>query len=128
MKKIVQKKEAGGKLVVTQDFTKNLFLAKPRGIINPPLVQMDLKEAKEFAHRCKGPWTYVTNTEGVRLVNPLNILFLKEIKKINKLKQIVIYAPGFFNRVLLRLVSFIVQPDRIIKKRSEFDNFLEQVH
>ena len=66
----------------------------------------------------------MTNTEDVRLVNPFNLLYLKEIKKLAKLKEIVIYAPDFVNRTLIRLAFFIIQPDRIFKRKKDFEKFL----
>lgn len=124
MKKVVEVEKEGGKLEIFEDLSKNIFLARPQGMINPALVAEDLERARAFSKKIGKPWFYVTNTEGVKLVNPFNLLYLKEVKKLQKLKEIVIYAPGFFNRTLLRLVSFIVRPDRILKKRADFEKFL----
>ena len=99
-------------------------MAKPSGIINPTLLKTDLAKAKEFSSKVQGRWTYITNTENVKMVNPFNLMYLKEIKKLPKLKQIVIFVPGAVNRLLIRLASPIVQPDRIIKSRAEFDLFM----
>lgn len=127
MKKIVKKDSGEGEVKIVEDFEKHLFLARPRGIINPTLLDEDLKRAKEFSEKCSDHWTYCTNTEKVRLVNPLNILFLKEIKKLKKLREIVVYAPSFLNRMLIYLAAPIFRPDRVIKNKNEFDHFLKQV-
>lgn len=125
MEKVVEKAESGGKVQILEDLDKRLFLARPHGMINPSLVAEDYKRAVEFSRRVQGAWTYCTNTEDVRLVNPLNLMFLKEIKKLKRLKQIVIFAPGTVNRMLIRLASLIIKPDRVIKDRKEFRHFLQ---
>lgn len=127
MKKKIKKEVTEGKVEITENFDKHLFLAHPKGVINPTLLDEDLKRATEFSQKNKGPWIYCTNTEDVRLVNPLNIMFLKEIKKLRNLKEIVVFAPGFFNRLLIKLVSPIFRPDRIIKERVEFNRFIHSL-
>lgn len=127
MKKVIKKDTGEGEVKIVEDFDKHLFLARPRGVINPTLLDEDLKRAKEFSEKCSDHWTYCTNTEEVRLVNPLNILFLKEIKKLKKLREIVVYAPSVFNRILIYFAAPIFRPDRVIKKKNEFDLFLKQV-
>lgn len=128
MSKLTVKDSSGGKLEIFKNYDKHLFLAFPHGVINPELVRNDLEHAKEFAEECPGHWTYCTNTEDVRLINPFNILFLKEIKKLKKLKEIVVYAPGSINRFLIRMISPIFRPDRVIKDKNEFNLFLKEVH
>lgn len=128
MKEKYQKTVPEGSVNLTLDYDKHLFLAQPHGAINPTIVSEDLKRAREFSEKCEDHWTYCTNTQDVKLVNPLNILFLKEVKKLKKLKEIVVFAPTFGNRFLLRLISPIFRPDRIIKNKSDFDFFLRTVN
>lgn len=128
MHKVLEKIESGGTLEVIEDLKKNLFLARPHGMINPTLVAEDLEQAKIFAEKCNGrPWTYCTNTEDVKLVNPFNLLFLKEVKKLKNLKEIVIYAPKFLTRMLLLMASPIVGPDKIFTQKAKFELYLQQV-
>lgn len=124
MEKVADKKESGGHLEVFEDFKRNIFLARPHGIINPTLLETDLAKAKKFSQTVKGEWSYMTDTSDVWLVNPFNLMYLKEVKKLPKLKQIIIFAPGSVNRLLIRLASPIVQPDRIIKDEAEFVNIM----
>jgi predicted AAA+ superfamily ATPase len=128
MHKVSEKNESGGSLEVLEDFNKNFLLLKPHGIINPTLLEEDLKRARSFSQKVKGEWSYVTNTEDVRLVNPANLLYLKEVKKLKKLKQIIIFAPGFFNRMLVRMSAFIIKPDKVIKDRNEFNRTIANLH
>lgn len=123
-----EKAESGGDVRFTLDYDHHLFLAHPKGMINPTIVNEDLKKAREFSEKCPDHWTYCTNTKDVKLVNPLNIFFLKEIKKLKKLKEIVIYAPTLGNRLLIKMISPIFQPDRVLKKESEFKQFLQNVN
>ncbi len=127
MKEQFQKTTEEGSVDLTLDYDKHLFLARPHGVINPTIVAEDLKRAREFSEKCEDHWTYCTNTQDVKLVNPFNILFLKEVKKLKKLKEIVVFAPTLGNRILLKLVSPIFRPDRIIKNRFEFNLFLQRV-
>ena len=127
MHRVSEKIDGGGRLEVFEDMDKHLFLARPQGVINPTLLEEDLKQATTFSIRCPDHWTYVTNTEEVKFVNPFNMLFLKEVKKLQKLKEIVVYVPGFFNRMLMYLAVPIFQPDRIIKDRDTFNKFLAEV-
>jgi len=128
MHKISEKNDSGGKLEVMEDFKKHFLLLKPHGVINPTLLEEDLKRAREFSEKVDSKWSYVTNTENVRLVNPFNLLYLKEVKKLKNLKQIIVFAPGFFNRMLLRLSAPIVQPDKIIKDKEEFNRTIANLH
>lgn len=127
MKEFYEKKEEEGSVELTLDYDKHLFLAEPHGIINPSLVDEDLQRAKEFSEKCPDHWTYCTNTKDVKIVNPFNILFLKEVKKLKKLKEIVVFAPTLGNRFLLRIISPLFQPDKIIKTEREFKEFLQMV-
>lgn len=125
MKEYDAKVNPEGNVRFTKDYDHHLFLARPRGIINPSLLDEDLEQASEFSRNCQKPWTYCTNTEDVRLVNPFNLLFLKEIKKLRNLKEIVIYAPGIVNRLLIKMASPIIKPTRIIANKEEFEAFLK---
>jgi len=126
MKEHHEKTEVEGSVDFTLDYDKSLFLAEPHGMINPSIVAEDLKQATIFAEKTQRPWTYCTNTSDVKLVNPLNILFLKEIKKLKNLKQIVVYAPTLGNRLLIRLIGPIFKPDRIIKDELTFRSFVSR--
>ena len=127
MEQITQMTLPGGGVEFFKDLKRKFFLARPHGVINPPMLATDLKLARNFSKEIQGPWTYITNTEHVRLVNPYNLRYLKEVKKIKHLKRIVIFAPGFFNRLLIRASGVLVQPDMIIKDKAEFEKFLDHV-
>src|SRR5690606_3658234 len=120
MHKRSEKNDSGGRLEVMEDLKKGVLLLRPHGVVNPTLLQEDLGRAREFSRKVKKPWSYVSNVEDVWLVNPFYLLYLKEVKKLRKLKHIVVFAPGFINRTLLRRASFLVRPDRIIKNKKEF--------
>lgn len=124
MKKIAEYARPEGSVEFFEDTDKNIFLAQPHGVINPELIKEDLNHARRFAEKVDKPWFYVTNTEDLKLANPLNLLYLKEVKKLNKIEKIVVYAPGFVNRMLLRMASFLVQPDRILKHKKDLAKFL----
>ncbi len=124
MFKRTDKTKSGGRIQIFEDFHRRVFMAKPSGMVNPSLVAVDLNRAREFSEKVEGRWTYVTNTENVLMVNPFNLLYLKEVKKLPRLEQIVIFVPNALHRFLLKMASFIVQPDRIIKTKAEFNLFM----
>lgn len=126
--KVTEKTQSGGRLEIFEDQKNAFFLARPHGIINPSLLKEDLERARGFANKVNRSWSYITNTEDIWLVNPFNLMYLKEVKKIKKLKQIVVFAPSLINRTLIKLASFIVRPDRIIKDADEFNRFMRKVH
>lgn len=128
MKKVAEYTRPEGSVEFFEDMDKNIFLAQPHGVINPELIKEDLAHARRFSDKVEGPWFYVTNTEDLDLANPLNLLYLKEVKKLKKLEKIVVYAPGFLNRMLLRMASFIIQPDRILKHKNDLAKFLGTAH
>lgn len=124
MEQFTKKRNFIGSVDFYTDLKRKIFLARPHGFINPSLLKEDVIAAHAFAKDCNSPWTYITNTEDVLMVNPFNLLYLKEVKKIRHLKRIVVYAPNPFFRTLLRLVSFIVQPDAILTEKKDLDDLL----
>lgn len=104
--------------------TNKFFLAKPHGIINPSLLREDVIQTREFSKEGNRDWDYCTNTEDVKIVNPFNLMYLKEVKKIKRLRRIVIFAPNPLNYILLLTVRKIVKPDIIFRKRKDFEKFL----
>lgn len=124
MKKIVDLKQSGGRLEI---FTKGkLFLVKPSGIINPSLVKRDLELAFDFG-LSNTDWIYVVDAENVLFPNPLNLLYLSQIKKLPNKKKYIIYAPSFVVRTLGKLTSFIVKPDLILKNKEDYQIYMESI-
>jgi hypothetical protein len=127
MKKITKEDRLVGSLELFEDESRRFFLARPHGMINPSLLKTDVESARRFANKVNAPWTYITNTEDVNIVNPFNLLYLKEVKKIKNLKRIVVYAPHLAHRVLLRMVKKIVQYDLLITEKHEFEKLISTV-
>jgi hypothetical protein len=126
--KVAQENRLIGHVNFFEDPEKNFFMAVPHGNINPSLLKEDLERARSFANKVNTEWTYITNTEHVGLVNPFNLIYLKEVKRIKNIKRIVIYAPHFIHRVLIKTAWFIVRPDLILKNSQEFEKFMKSVH
>lgn len=126
MKKIGEKWNNLGWVEFFSEITssKNIFLAKPHGVINPSLLKEDLVHARSFSKELNENWDYVTNTEDVKIVNPFNLFYLKDVKKIKRLKRIIIFAPNPVNYFLIKLVSKIVKPDIVFSERRDFEKFL----
>lgn len=126
--KIAQENRSVGHVNFFEDHEKNFFMAVPHGNINPSLLKEDIERARSFANKVNTEWTYITNTEHVLFVNPLNLFYLKEVKRIKKIKRIVVYAPNLLHRILLKAAWFIVRPDLILKSPEEFERFMKKVH
>lgn len=127
MKKLTEKKNWLGSVDLFGGYSgdkKRIFLAKPHGVINPSLLREDLTQAREFSKESDEEWYYVTNTEDVKIVNPFNLMYLKEVKKIKRLKKIVIFAPNPINYILILAVWRIVKPDIIFNRKKDFEKFL----
>lgn len=125
LEKYFETKDLFGHLTLYRDVEKGLFLVEPRGIINPNLIKIDLKEAALFGEKQKRKWVYLVNTKYVTLPNPLNLFFLKRIKKLPYLEKYVIYAPSIVVRLLGFFTIFIIKPDKVLKTEKELQFFIE---
>ena len=115
-----------GSLKLFTDIEKGIFLVKPRGIVNPSLVKLDLKYANNFSLEVNKEWIYIVDTEDVLFPNPLNLFYLSRIKTLPNRSKYYIFAPSFIVRLLGRLTEFIIKPDKVISSRSEFESLLRQ--
>src|SRR5439155_6345326 len=98
-----------------------VFWVEPRGYVGPSHLREVLARAAEFGARHPGGWDYVVDTSRVTIVNPLNPIWLRRIKRLPNLRRYVVIAPSRFARFMMRLSSWIVRPDRIVASRDELD-------
>lgn len=103
-----------GHIDVFANSSKTILYIIPHGYVGPSLVKKDLKYALEFEENYQNEWTYIVDTSKVKIANPLNPFYLRELKKLKLMKEYIVYAPSFFVRIMLNLSSWISQPDRVI--------------
>lgn len=113
-----------GSIVLYRDTQKGLFVVEPKGIINPNLVKVDLKEAYAFGEKFNKNWVYLVDTSKVTFPNPINLFYLKKIRVLPYVDKYVIYTPSAVVRFLATLTSFIIKPDIVLKTDEEFQTFL----
>lgn len=123
--KLFETKDIFGSLTLYKCTNKSILIVEPKGIINPSLVQIDLREAKKFGNMQSEKWTYLVNTEHVIFPNPLNLFFLRQIKDLPSISEYVVFAPSLVVRVLAKLTGFIIKPDRVLKTRKELLSLIE---
>lgn len=122
MKLILDISKQGGRLEI---YSKgNLLYLRPSGIINPILIKEDLKAAMIFGLMNPKGWDYIVDTEKVLFPNPVNLFYLKEIKKLPNLNQYIIYAPNPAFRLLQKMTSFIMKPDKVLVNQEELNKYL----
>jgi hypothetical protein len=108
-----------GGIIIRYDLNKKLFLVKSFGFVTPKLVKQDIQLAHKFAKECKQDWIYIVDTENLKFVHPLNIIYIKEIKNLNGLKKYIVFAPKLILRLLIYFAKPVIFPDRIIIQKSE---------
>jgi len=92
------------------------------------LVKDDLQIAKSFGLQLKRPWIYLVDTSENPIPNPLNLFYLRRIKKLPYIKNYIIYAPSLLVRLFIFLTNFIIKPDKIISEESEYLSYINQSH
>ncbi len=90
-----------------------------RGYIGPSLLRADLALAAEFGRSHPGGWIYVADIRRVRVVNPLNVLWLRRIRRLPNIRQYVVVTPSRLVRLMLRLSSWLVRVDRVVRDPAE---------
>ena len=53
------------------------------------------------------------------LINPINPLLLRRIRRLPNLSRYLVVAPAWHLRFAIRSAGWIVRPDRIVADRSE---------
>ena len=107
----------GGRLELTAEGDQLCIAAS--GYVGPSLLRADLAAAAEFGRRHPDGWTYLVDTSGVRFANPLNVFWLRRIRALPNLRRYVVIAPSGFVRFMIRMASWLVRPDRVVRSRAE---------
>ncbi|MCB9091578.1 MAG: hypothetical protein H6621_08915 [Halobacteriovoraceae bacterium] len=121
MKNLTEIKNFWGVLYIEKDIEKKIFIVKPQGIIQPSLIKKDLSEARAFSHSLQCSWTYIVDTSKVLLANPLNLIYLNQIKNLPGIEKFIVIAPNPIIRTLAKLFSYPVGITNVYKNQSEFN-------
>lgn len=103
--------------------SKNKFIVRPSGVINPTLVKIDLKYARDFGEAALD-WDYIVDTSEVKFANPINLFLLRRVKSLPNLSRYVIYSPSKMTQFLVIIGELFMSPDKIIKSKIEFKKLL----
>lgn len=122
MKLILDISKQGGKLEIYS--IRNILYLRPSGLINPVLIKEDLKAAMIFGLMNPKGWDYIVDTENVIFPNPVNLFYLKEIKKLPNLNRYITFVPDPKMRFLQKLTNFIIKPDKVLVYQEELDKYL----
>lgn len=98
----------GGRITLYIRSEPATLLAVARGFVGTRLVREDLGFAQRFGRAQTGPWRYVADVSLVRIVNPLNVLWLRRIQHAVNLGEYVVVAPNPVVRLALRALSGLV--------------------
>ena len=123
MKLILDISKQGGRLQIYS--TEKKLYIHPSGIINPVLIKEDLKAANIFGLMNPKGWDYIVDTEDVIFPNPLNLIYLKEIKKLPFLNKYIIFAPNPLVRFVSKFTKFLIEPDLVITKHKDLEDLLK---
>lgn len=96
-----------------------VFLVAGTGSIGPASVKRELVHAEAFGARHPSGWTYVVDTEGVRMANPLILRWLRRIHALPNIERYIVVAPSRMLRLLGRLASPFVGSDHVVRDKAE---------
>jgi hypothetical protein len=120
--KVLDVKKSYGRLRLYTSHNK--FIVRPSGVINPSLVKIDLKFAKEFGEKSLD-WDYIVDTSEVKFANPINLIFLSNVKSLPNLNRYIIYAPSLITQCLVLVGKLFMMPDIVIVSKSKYQILLD---
>ncbi len=107
----------GGSVEIVRE--NDILLVRPRGYIGRGLLRKDLLDATAFGRDHPSGWWYITDTTGVRFVNPINPVSLRKIKRLPNIRGYVIIAPLPFVRFGLRAAHWLLKQDAVVRTETE---------
>lgn len=114
---VTENKRRGGSVEIVRE--NDILLVRPRGYIGRGLLRKDLLDATAFGRDHPNGWWYVTDTTGVRLVNPINTVSLRKIKRLPNIRGYVVIAPSRFVRFGMRLMHWLLRQDAVLRTEPD---------
>jgi hypothetical protein len=108
----------GGRIQFYVAQNPNTVLAAAEGFIGLRLVRDDLGFAREFGRNQTSDWRYVADISRVKVINPLNVLYLRRIRTAENLGEYVVVAPNPLVRLTMKMLSGLVGA-RVVANLSE---------
>lgn len=97
------------------------FLVRASGTVGPALIRADLARARDFGRSHPEGWDYVADTTCVRFANPLNVIWLRRIRKLPNVSRYFVIAPSAAVRRAMRWTKWVMKPDRVVSSMSELE-------
>jgi hypothetical protein len=110
-----------GELAILARERPATFLVRARGAIGPALIRADLARARAFGSAHPDGWDYVVDTSEVRFAHPLNVFWLREIRKLPNLSRYMVVAPSPSVRRAIAWTRWLVRPDRVVESMDELE-------
>jgi hypothetical protein len=101
--------------------------SKPTGYISPKLLRREFACASEFAAHHPEGWNFVVDTRGVKLMNPINALFLRRLLGLPDRGHYIAIAPKWL-KVLAWIGQPIFRPTHLVTTEDEALAILDEEH
>ena len=121
---VIENKRRGGSVqIVCED---DIFLVRPRGYIGRRLLTEGLRDATAFGLEHPSGWWHVTDTTGVRFVNPLNPVSLRKIQRLPNVRGYVVIAPSRLVRFGMRLMHWLLRQDAVLRTERDARDWISR--
>ena len=117
-----------GRIQVEERDGDRMFLVIAAGHVGPTLVRFDLDRAATFGRRHPEGWWYVVDTTGVLVPNPLNVVYLRRIRRLPQLQGFVVVAPRRALRLVARVLAPVSRPDAVVASLPEAVALVREGH
>jgi len=97
-----------GRIDLYVDAGPRRVLAHPSGSIGPELLRREIAYLRAFASGRRAVWRYVVDVADVTVVNPLNVLWLRQVKQLPGLDRYDVASPSPVARQVQRALSPVV--------------------
>lgn len=103
------------------------IIVTPQGFISKRLLQQFLQELKVITENQAGlSMNHIIDTSKVVFANPLNLFYMREIKKLKGIGWYMVIVPNPLLRILVFLTKWINKPDKVFKSMEDCQIFLTE--
>ncbi len=92
----------------------DVLLIVASGYVGPSLIAEELERAAAFGRSRPGGWRYVVDVSRVRFANPLNVFWLRRVRRLPNLRGYVVIASSPLARALLGVATRLVGANAVV--------------